>query len=662
MKISKYLRNWFIYIVVLIVIFCIIGLASIISDNKIQIMNNLDYNVTLNKDGSMNVIETWDAYVKNTGTLFKDFYRTNKYPITDISVVNLDTNTELEDLGYEEYQVPEGMYYAEEIRKNTVEIAFGTGKLESSGKVKFQISYKIENVITSYKDCQEFYWQFLDDSNGIPCKKITGTIKLPEDVNNIDNLKVWGHGNINGDINKVNTNEINFKVNNLNANEMLEVRVVSTDKMFDIQKENYNYNNLDNILNEEEKWSEKTNNNIRNHRIFVSVLTIIEIIILALIIRKGYKYYKITKQKDDGIKKGKIEYYRDIPRDGESTPGEGAFLYNFRKDYNWENGQQSNVVSANILNLALKGYLTLEKKEEKIYIAISKPEDGLKNDEKEIYLLVKEAIGKDNSAEVGKLKKYAKEKFQQYSNHISKMVKNVKENLYNEDIIDKKKEKLYKGANNGIPMIIAGILIPIIIYNAVGLIPLFSKFYIASWGIDIFGRFLDSVIILAPIIILLILFDRISSKAKEKIYQLTQKGEDERQEWKGLAKFLKDYSKIDEKGVFDIILWEKYLVFATAFGISDKVIEELHAKFPYVFTDEYWQEKQETVGIIDMACNPIYINTHCGFTDFTSSVQSSYRTMTSTLSAHYSSSGGGGGGFSSGGGGRRWPVAGMGGR
>ena len=311
MKINKYLRNWLIYILILIIVFCIIGVASIIGDDKIQVMNNLDYNVTLNKDGSMNVTETWDVYVKNTGTLFKDFYRTDKYPISDVTVKNLNTNTELEDLGREEYQVPEGMFYAEPINNRTVEVAFGTGKRESSGNVKYQISYKIENVIISYKDCQEFYWQFLDESNSMPCKKVAGTIKLPKEISNMDNLKIWGHGNINGDINKISTDEVSFDVKNLDAENMLEVRVVTAEKMFNIQENEKNYRNLDNILEEEDRWSEETNQNIRNHRIFVLILAIIEIIILVLLIRKGIKYYKISKKEDDGIKKHKrFKYFR----------------------------------------------------------------------------------------------------------------------------------------------------------------------------------------------------------------------------------------------------------------------------------------------------------------------------------------------------------------
>ena len=103
------------------------------------------------------------------------------------------------------------------------------------------------------------------------------------------------------------------------------------------------------------------------------------------------------------------------------------------------------------------------------------------------------------------------------------------------------------------------------------------------------------------------------------------------------------------------------MVFATAIGISEKVIFELKAKYPNVFTEEYWQEHQDKFGIISMACNPIYTKTQCSFYNFTSNINSSYRTMTSTVAAHSASSSGGGGGFSAGGGGGGG-GAGMGGR
>lgn len=657
---KKKLNGWIKYVIILVIIFAILGVILCFNTDKIQIMNKLDYNVALNEDGSMNVVETWNVYVKNTGTLFKDFYNTNKYPISDISVKNLKTNEQLEDLGHEEYHVPEGKYYAEEIKNNVVEVAFGTGKKKSSGNVKFQVSYKIDNVIDSYEDCQEFYWKFLDKSNGMMCKNITGTITLPRDLNNLENLLVWGHGNINGRIDKSETNKVKFKIKNFSAGNMLEVRVVTKEKMFNVDGKQFTM--LNGIQKEETRWASKTNENIKENRIILIIILLIEVIILLFIFKDIKTYFNINKS-GNKIEKRNLEYFRDIPREETSTPGEGAFLYYFDNNFNWTDGKQSDVLAANILNLCLKGYISFEKTlEDKIYISILKDKDDLKEDEKEIYNLIKDAIGKKESIEVKELQDFAKKNYDKYSAHVKSMVKHIKENLYSEDIIDKKQEKLYNKTYSPTPTIFAGIFMAIIVFILMSLLPIIDVGYLAAFGISIRNSLLEIILILVPIIAMLIVLEQNRKKARGNVYKLTQKGEDEQAEWKGLSKYLKHYSLLNERGVFDIIIWEKYLVYATAFGISEKVIEELHASYPYVFTEEYWQEERPTKGIIDMACNPSYYNKKCSFIGFTNEIQTSYNTMQTTMkeytsthsSAHYSSSSfGGGGGFSSGGGGRR---------
>lgn len=657
---KKKLNGWIKYIIILVIIFAILGIILCFNIDQIQIMNKLDYNVALNEDGSMNVVETWNVYVKNTGTLFKDFYNTNKYPISDISVKNLKTNEQLEDLGYEEYHVPEGKYYAEEIKNNVVEVAFGTGKKKSSGNVKFQISYKINNVINSYEDCQEFYWKFLDKSNGMMCKNISGTITLPRNLSNSENLLVWGHGNINGRIDKSGTNKVKFKIKNFSAGNMLEIRVVTKEKMFNVEGKTFTM--LNGIQKEETRWASKTNENIKENRIILIIILSIEVIILLFIFKDIKTYFNINKS-GNKIEKRNLEYFRDIPREETSTPGEGAFLYYFDNNFNWTDGKQSDVLAANILNLCLKGYISFEKKlEDKIYISILKGKEDLKEDEKEIYNLIKDAIGKKESIEVKELQDFAKKNYDKYSAHVRSTVKHIKENLYSENIIDKKQEKLYDKTYSPTPTIFAGIFMAIIIFILMSLLPIIDVGYLAAFGISIRNSLLEIILVLVPIIAMLIILEQNRKKARGNLYKLTQKGEDEQAEWKGLSKYLKHYSLLNERGVFDIIIWEKYLVYATAFGISEKVIEELHASYPYVFTEEYWQEERPTKGIIDMACNPSYYNKECSFIGFTNEIQTSYNTMQTTMkeytsthsSAHYSSSSfGGGGGFSSGGGGRR---------
>ena len=61
---------------------------------------------------------------------------------------------------------------------------------------------------------------------------------------------------------------------------------------------------------------------------------------------------------------------------------------------------------------------------------------------------------------------------------------------------------------------------------------------------------------------------------------LTQFGEDEYTKWRALYNFLNSETLMSEREVIDLVLWEKYLVYATAFGISDKVTKALKIRCP----------------------------------------------------------------------------------
>ena len=111
---------------------------------------------------------------------------------------------------------------------------------------------------------------------------------------------------------------------------------------------------------------------------------------------------------------------------------------------------------------------------------------------------------------------------------------------------------------------------------------------------------------------------------------------------------------LNEREVPELILWEKYLVYATAFGIADKVLKQLKIKYPEFSDDTYLNNTTY-----------FYLMAHTDFnTSFVNSVSTSMqRAYQSSVASSSSSSGGGfGGGFSGGGGGRRPAVVGGGGR
>ena len=71
----------------------------------------------------------------------------------------------------------------------------------------------------------------------------------------------------------------------------------------------------------------------------------------------------------------------------------------------------------------------------------------------------------------------------------------------------------------------------------------------------------------------------LKSKAGELVL-FTQYGINEQAKWRGLYNFLNSNTLINEKEVHNLPLWEKYLIYATAFGISEKVVKaiKIHAE------------------------------------------------------------------------------------
>ena len=51
----------------------------------------------------------------------------------------------------------------------------------------------------------------------------------------------------------------------------------------------------------------------------------------------------------------------------------------------------------------------------------------------------------------------------------------------------------------------------------------------------------------------------------------------------GLKKFLKEFSLLNERGINEVALWKEYMIYATLFGIADKVIDEMRKINPEYF-------------------------------------------------------------------------------
>ena len=112
-----------------------------------------------------------------------------------------------------------------------------------------------------------------------------------------------------------------------------------------------------------------------------------------------------------------------------------------------------------------------------------------------------------------------------------------------------------------------------IFFLFVNLITMFMRIGLAYGGFIILGV---SAIVTGAVL---------ASQA-HKYVALTEFGEQEYKKWRGLYNFLKSDTLIHEKTFIELPLWEKYLVYATAFDISDKVIAAIKIRCPEARTVE----------------------------------------------------------------------------
>ena len=617
MKLKKYIFS----ILFMFALFLLLNTNVYASDLELR---NLNYDVILNSDGTANVTETWDISIEDTNTLFKTFEidETKYFGITNVSLIETTKgiNKPFTQIYKEKYHVDKDCFYALINSKGQFEIAWGVHEDDDYARRSFKMSYTIKDAIKNYADCSEFYWQFISTDSAIPANKVTGTITLPTNVLNNEDFRVWAHGPLNGNIIKTSNNTTTFEITNLRSHTMLEARVVTPTYVFANNLNTSFEKKLEYILSQEQEWADEANRQreaiVRRQKImkflFITFITLTNIagIFLAVYLVKKNKKYKDELEKAPNIKPTMpSKYFRDIPRK-DATPAQAAFVHYFKTSH--INMHIPEIISATMLDLCIRKYLKFEvipDKKNQIKVILTKDMDknALSRDEKLIY----EMLEKVNSS-----KEFTMKDFEKYcKNHSTSFMKDynliepyskeeaIKYELYDKELI--KKYNSYLG--RGIGFIFLAII-----------------------------SFILMILAVIPAFICAIKCFKISNRYNS----LTQKGTDEKEAWQGLKNYMEDFSMMDEKEVPELILWEKYLVYATAFGIADKVLKQLKVVYPQITDTDYMNSH---------GYNYLYFMNSTNFSNnFINSINTS---VTNTFnSVNYSSGSGSGGGFSGGGG------------
>jgi len=496
----------------------------------------------------------------------------------------------------------------------------------------FYIDYTITNMAIVHNDIGELGFNIFTTLSEY-VHNLEMYIHIP---NNSNLLKVWAHGPLWGESKILDKNTIKVSIKDLEPYTGVDVRITFDKEVLNESNKITNVDALNKIIeletiqaeiaNQEREQAKKIIESQKRSEFIGNAFKVTWFVTLFIII-----YIVYIKHDKEYKKELETKYFRDFPSDNPPT----TIGYLIRKNITNDD------LSASILMLIYRKILTFEevKTRKNDYNLIYNRTDNLTESDKKLleFLFMRsvESIKDKDSVNLYLLKTKASGLYEKFLRKYTSW-----KNTVTSDAISK---KFYEDKSH--------IKVFCILYSFLGLL---IVSFTSKYGHYIYTELLNSIIILSAIISL-VYFAIFTKRNKEANQEYIK--------WIGLKKFMEDFGRMDTKELPEIVLWEKYLVYAVTLGCADKLakdmeikakeLQEFNTNIPNNYTFDYY--RFNTLTNFSRTINRT-VNT---------SVSSAYNARSVANSSSSSGSGSGGGfsgGFSSGGGGGSFGGGGGGGR
>ena len=608
-------------ILIAIITFMCLPLVSFAADYDIK---HFYIDATLQENGDMDVKElvvmkgTFNGYEVgieyNTNSIYGASYMNNVSiyggPLTNEK--NLDINNW--NFDFSEFKKVDYAQNGDKLKfiesnysdSNNYRLYYST----DNSTTAFLVKYTLKDVGIAHNDCIEINWNFFSTAFRDDVEDLQIRVNYPIKMNKND-FSWWFHGPLTGSSDIINVNEkytsVLAKVKKLDAGTAVDFRTLVPKTGFNeslFSKVN-NDNVKESIIESEDAIVAKDNALRKKYRAYFYTIEGLSIgyyvLLVSLWIYVYKKYDKERKPKFIG------EYNREFIDD-----------YNVEViDYLMNNTITPNAMSASLMNLIYKKNVMVEKLPEQNnnYKFTLVNRDNLNDTENCLVDFLFTTVGGNNEFTTKELKSYASS------------TKTC--NTFMSSYTKWKNKVMEDGKNQGFFDNLSG-------RYGYGFFMLFLAFiiYFASIVLNV-DTFIVNTLIFAAIIFI-IYIGTIKRKSEKGIEHYTR--------WKAFKKFLNDFGTFDTKELPEIILWERYLVYATIFGLAKKVQKDMNVKIKEIeLADTYYGN------------NYIFINDFNMTSVISSSLNEAFRGAQTTINREMASSssgsyGGHGGGFSSGGG------------
>lgn len=592
--------------------------GSALADRSL-FMEEVTYEAKLQPDATAQVTET---YTIDFNGQWNGFYRYIPIGDTPIEDVVVSENGQAYEFNPGTEYGPPGTYLVKE-EGDSLLIDWSIDAEDETRT--FTVTYRLINAVKIHEDTAEFYRKFVGDENQQGIQRVSAAVTLPPEAGRYkqgEDIKIWGHGPIEGVVEFADSNRVIWEVNDLSAGTFMEGRVVMPTALFPDAPPSAHTNQtmLPTITAEEQEWAAEADR--RRGLARWQMGGAIGAVLLSLII-SFFCWFKFGRKHPvafDG------EYYRELP--AHYSPGELASLWNFGTI-------KGRDLTATILDLARRKYIRIDeeivekdrflfgtKKDEAYRLtflpppdpaSLRNPEEGvLRPHEQKLLAFLRDTVAR------GKGYLYLHEIEDFAGEQRIEMAKFWKE--WTDDLKVRGDELNF--FENNARMIITTVLLGMAMIGT-------AVFLFSVTNMDLLGV---GLIISGIITVILPLFFR----------RRTPSGQEQYAKWKAFRRFLEDFSQMETHEIPSLVIWEHFLVYAVTLGVAKEVIKQLQVVFPNLEDNGY----RFGYGWYYMGAHGDLSGFPNSFDSFSESIENSIKAAVST-----SSSSGGGGGFSGGGGG-----------
>ncbi|MGZ6909211.1 MAG: DUF2207 family protein [Acidimicrobiia bacterium] len=468
----------------------------------------------------------------------------------------------------------------------------------------FDIAYTVRNATVAGADVAALYWKWVGEDHPT-IGDVTATLHVPPGSGTV---RAWGHGPLTGVV-RIHADTVTFRAPDVPRGTFVEGRVTVPAARLP-QLPAGGTAQLPRILAEERAWARSANaQRARDaeiaHRdqqirdaltVAAPILTLLGVLVFLWLWRRYGKEPPVDPPVG--------EYVRDLPDD---PPAVVASLVHWGAD-------RPEALSATVLDLARRGHLAIKEiREERALLpdrtdyeltaAAAPPADELEEYERTALDLVFDGRSTVLHSEIAK---HAREHQSESLAKWTSFKRGVQSSLRGRKYINGRRSKPF--------------FLNVITAVVIGLV---------GGGAIAHGEWVVGAIALA--------WAAVQIALTPLLRQRTPEGQQRFHQWRGVRNYLRDFSQLADAPAGHLVLWEQYLVYAVALGVSEQLAAGLAAKLP--------PEEQPRFA-------PWYVGYHPGVASF-GSIGDFASGLGHTTSAFTpaSSGSGGGGGFSGGGGG-----------